>query len=274
MKILITGGEGYIGQNLYWSAWSNDPLKFEFELCDKETVLSVLPEAQKLEKKHLEGFDGIIHLAALSGIQACEAFPEEAAVDNILTAGNVFRLANEMNIPVVFTSSQAAKNPHANIYANMKWTCERLADYYNNGNIYVVRLANVYGGSNYIDKKNTCVKQFITKYRNNEPFTIHGDGSQERDFIHVWDVCEAICRIIKIKPEYFSPIDIGTGKPTSILELANMFPNRMDDVFVESRSAGEKSSIADTSILKELIDFIPERKVNDYIKEMIKWIRI
>lgn len=259
-RYLITGGKGYIGENFESSE------DVHFYPCDHHTDL---PPAHKLTKGIMENFDGVIHLAALSGIAACEEDPWRAIQDNVMTAGNVFKIAAELGIPVVFTSSQAAKTPHTSLYANVKWTCETLANYFNDyGKIYVVRLANVYGGYKYLKKKQTCVKQFITQYNINEPFIIHGDGQQERDFVHVEDVVEAIYRIIDIQPDYFEPIDIGTGKGISILDLRQMFPSHPVE-FTESRSAGVKSSVADTSVLEKLTGFTPKRELKDYIKEML-----
>lgn len=261
---LVVGGNGYIGQNLCSKVWTKNGMGVEFLVCDKDTIL---PKAEELTINHMRRFDGVINLAALSGISACEQNPEIAVVDNVLAAGNVFRLATELKIPVVFTSSQAAKTPDTSIYANMKWACESLAHFYNGqgGKIYIVRLANVYGGNNYLEKKNTCVKQFITRYKNDESFIIHGDGRQVRDFVHVWDVCMAIYKIMTDMPTYPYPIDIGTGKGTSILDLKNMFPPNILE-FTGSRSAGAKSSIADISVLRDVVGFVPERKLEDYIK--------
>lgn len=267
MKILLTGGNGYIGQNIYWKNWRDERIDVDFTICDKYTDI---PPAHKLKHKHLEGFDGVIHLAALSGIVACEESPAFACVDNILSAGNIFNIATDLGIPVLFTSSQAAKDPHSSVYANMKWTCENLAEYYNHceGRIYVVRLANVYGGDDYLRKKQTCVKQFITQYSINQPFIIHGNGKQKRDFVHVYDVCEVIYSIITQRPDYFGPIDIGTGIGTSILDLKNMFPFHPCE-FIDSRNAGAESSVADITILEQLTGFVPKRQLENYIKEMI-----
>lgn len=265
-RYLITGSSGYIGTNMVNLANAET----KFGLCDYNTSL---PPAHKMPKEVLSHFDGIIHLAALSGIAACEARPYEAIIDNVMSAANIFKLANEIGIPVVFTSSQAAKEPHSSIYANMKWTCETLANYFNGpcSPIYVVRLANVYGGEQYLEKKGTCVKQFITKYNNGEPLEVHGNGMQVRDFVHVSDVCTAIMHLLNEKPNCNMPIDVGTGVGHSIVELANMFPRKQNQHFnySDSRSAGAESNIADTSLLMELTGFKPERKLEDYIKEMI-----
>jgi len=260
MKVLITGGKGYIATNII----ANAP--FRVGICDYETFL---PPAHKLKREHLIEYDAVVHLAALSGIFACEESPEEACVDNILAAGNVFNLATELRIPVVFTSSQAAKDPNSSTYANMKWVCENLAKYFNNncGNIYVVRLANVYGGYEYLTKKQTCVKQFITQFKQDKPLEVHGDGNQKRDFVHVFDVVEAIITILDKMPDIKHPIDIGTGIGTSIMDLVNMFPRKHNQhyKFEDSRNAGAESSVADTSLLEE-IGFKCERKLEDYIK--------
>jgi UDP-glucose 4-epimerase len=281
-RYLITGSRGYIGENMSFKDWVDDKLKkhpdtrnldlrepkdVHFYDCDYNTDL---PPAHRLNEDIVKHYDGVIHLAALSGIFACEEDPWRAVKDNVSAAGNVFDICAKLGIPVIFTSSQAAKTPHTSFYANMKWTCETMANYFNQhgGKNYVVRLANVYGGYKYLKKKQTCVKQFITQYQIDRPFQIHGDGQQERDFVHVYDVCEAIYKIMTIQPDYFDPIDIGTGKGISILDLRQMFPSHPVE-FTDSRNAGAKSSVADTSVLKELVGFVPMRELQDYIKEMI-----
>ena len=262
MKILITGGDGYIGTNFYNRFWENH----DIHICDIVHDC----RAEKIPIEKIEQYDGIVHLAALSGIIACEEHWLDGIEKNILTANNVFSKAAMRNIPVVFTSSQAAKDPFSSKYANLKATCEGLAELY--GSTYVIRLSNVYGGDLYLEKKQTAVKQFITKYREGKPMEVHGTGSQQRDFIHVFDVCEAIMKILKLRPKDKSPMDIGTGKGTSILDVINMFPKKQNQVhydFVDSRSAGTDSSIADVSQACSRIQFLAKRKLEDYIKESI-----
>ena len=263
-RYLITGGNGYIATNIIKTHSGH------FSISDYG---SNLPAAHRLPHSIVNSFDGVIHLAALSGIFACEENPYQAVVDNVMSAANVFNLATEIGIPVVFTSSQAAKDPHSSVYANMKWTCETLANYFNTqgGDIRIVRLANVYGAFDYLEKKQTCVKQFITKYREGEPFEVHGNGNQARDFVHVWDVCIGIMKVLESEKKPNEPIDIGTGIGTTILDLAKMFPRNRNHhyEFVDGRNAGADSSVADTTALEELTGFKPERKLEDYIKEMI-----
>jgi len=273
MRILITGGQGYIGENLQLRYGNNG--KYWFDSCDYGVVHPDLPLAHQLSFDDIVQYDAVVHLAALSGIIACEKEPMKAVQENILTAMNVFAHASKAGIPVVFTSSQAAKEPTSSKYAYMKWIIEQIAGYYNQshyeGMNYVIRLSNVYGGHKYLDKKQTCVKQFIKSYNAGEPLEIHGDGKQTRDFLHVYDVCEAIMKVITFRPMQKDPIDIGTGIQTSIMEVQEMFPRVKNHhyKFEKTRSAGTSSSIANTSMAKELLHFVAKRRLNDYIKEMI-----
>ena len=158
-NILITGHNGYIGSNLIGYLRKD---KYRISGIDKTTGLSA-ECISKIDKK----FDCIVHLAALPGIQACEDDLVMAVNDNLSSAFNIFSLASEENIPVVFLSSQAAKEPNSSTYAMMKKIIEIHAEMLNMksiGNIRVLRLTNVYGGINYLTKKNTVVKKFIESY--------------------------------------------------------------------------------------------------------------
>lgn len=273
MRILVTGGNGYIGTNILMRFNDEMSEHIEVDACDYGIVYPDLPLAHQLSFSDIAKYDAIVHLAALSGIIACEENPQSAVQENILTAMNVFKHATKAGIPVVFTSSQAAKNPTSSKYAFIKWSCEQMAYLYNNegGMNYVLRLSNVYGGHEYLEKKQTIVKQFITRYLKGQPLLIHGDGTQTRDFIHVDDVIDAIMRVFAMRPTIKEPMDIGTGRPLSIMQVQEMFPRKQNQhyEFEKERSAGASSSIANLTLAKDLLAFEAKRNLRDYIKEMI-----
>ena len=260
-NILITGGAGYIGHNLekYLTAeW----FAYKVTICDYG--YTDVPLAEQLSSSDVEPFDGIVHLAALSGIIPCQENPDKAIRRNLLTAYNVFREATKYDIPVVFTSSGAAQNPESSSYAMQKRMIELMADQFNEqGKITVLRLSNVYGGELYMEKKSTVIKKFIEAYGAGEPLVIHGGGHQERDFINVEDVCVFIERAL-CDPFTDKPIPIGTGVGTSIGDIAKIFQNEssvhqevMADVeFSEtSRTVGIESSIAEPYLAENMLHY-------------------
>lgn len=262
-NILITGNEGYIGTNLTKYLYKD----YNINCIDKTTGIP----AEHLSKYSVRGnIDCIVHLAALSGIQACEDDLVMAVKDNLSSAFNIFNVAYTENIPVIFLSSQAAKEPKSSTYAMMKHIIEIQSKLSNINNI-VLRLTNVYGGEGYLEKKNTVVKKFIESYKNGNPIVIDGDGSQTRDFIHVDDVCKVIELCIRKDVVVQEPLDIGTGLQTSIKELAEMFNYDKIEYDTSSRSVGVETNFADTTRAFELLGFRGKgHKLQKYINERIK----
>jgi UDP-glucose 4-epimerase len=182
--------------------------------------------------------------------------------------------AGKFRIPCIFTSSQAAKNPATSSYAMQKKTCELMAEDLNSkgAQITVFRMTNVYGGEEYLERKNTVVKQFIKAYEEGIPLHIDGDGNQERDFLHVDDVCVFIERALN----HFvgnEPIDIGTGLGTSINGLADFFNGYPVEHTEGSRTVGVESSIADPNRAITEYGHQAVPKMGGYIRQQIYLIK-
>ena len=256
-NVLVTGAGGYIGQNLIKHLEKRGCRTFPYDIRIREW--------DRADIKDFKKYDGVVHLAALSGIAACERDHDTAVRDNIIFASMVFESAMVAEIPCVFTSSQAAKNPTSSNYASMKRIAELNADDINmhGGDIRVFRLTNVYGGFEYVKKKQTVIKQFLLKRAKGEIILIHGDGRQERDFIHVDDVCEFIWLALSHKDRILEPVDIGTGIGTNMLDLARMC--RHHSAFTDSRNVGEASSIADVTRAKELFGYTAPNRIQSYL---------
>lgn len=264
-KVLITGGAGYIAANL-----TN-------YLIGSATNIIVSNHVDKVWENRVEDmrnvleYDVIVHLAAMSGISDCMNDTDGSIRDNILAPLNIFKLAREQGIPVIFTSSQAAKTPEANLYAMQKRITEVEVERLNKigADIKVLRLTNVYGGMYFLKKKKSVVANFINAVKNNEPIIINGNGEQIRDYIHVNDVCAAINKCIEYDSKILEPIDIGTGIGTSVYDLAKMFNHNF--VFDEySKMVGTLRNVGDVEQAKEIIRFNAVKKIEDYVKEQLK----
>jgi len=83
----------------------------------------------------------------------------------------------------------------------------------------IVRPFNNYGPNQHLEK---VIPRFVTSALSDEPLTVHGDGSSRRDFVHVFDHCQALDRILHTDPDKLAGevINVGTGRDISVLEIA------------------------------------------------------
>lgn len=252
MQVLVTGAAGYIGTNL------TNYLLVKGHKVIKVDKLYGTPA----ERTEVSEIDAIVHLAAMPGIQNCEKNKFMAVNDNVVSAEHIFRLGYDYNIPVVFSSSQAAKEPDST-YGLLKSVCEQMAIRLN---VNVLRLANVYGGERYLETKTTVISNFINAKLKGLPITINGDGEQTRDFIHVEEVCRAIELCLDKKKVF---VDIGTGIPRSMNTLAKML--QCDDIIYNSTSdsVGVSSNVAEISAATYMLGFTADDKLLNYLLSFI-----
>jgi UDP-glucose 4-epimerase len=246
MKILVTGGAGFIGShfveafqgrteeirvldNLETGLLSNlEPFRhrfFEGSICDSRRV-----------SEAMEGIDFVIHCAALASVPDCIAQPGKCCEVNIAGLETVLSTAVKHKVkqfaflssaavygssPLLPTSEDCPLCP-ANPYAVSKAQGEELVRRYYAGSDLTAksfRLFNVYGPrQNPNGGYAAAIPRFISQALRNKPITIHGSGEQTRDFIFVTDVVSAILHALNL-PVFGESVNIGTGLPFSILEL-------------------------------------------------------
>jgi UDP-glucose 4-epimerase len=262
-NIVITGSRGYIGTNL--KAFLNKKRcdVWEFDKVDSRRPDNAVERLTGIGSN----MDLIVHLAAFPGIANCMSDFDRAVIDNISNSYNIFKIAYNQGIPLIFASSQAAKDPHDNLYATIKRICEIEADRLNRlgADIRVFRLTNVYGGDKYLEKKNTVVKMFVKAREKKQRMVINGDGSQVRDFIHVDDVCRAIWLCGQRKNGFLTPVDVGTGEGVSIKKLAEMIKSEF--TFDEkSAMIGISKSVANPKLAYKLFGFKAKKSLKTYLK--------
>ena len=229
-KILITGGAGYIGQNL-----TNYFLKKKYLIYIIDNLSTSLPLNKEIKRKvnfynidltkeqkvkyffKNKKFDLIIHLAAFSGVKEFDKNVLKSFNNNVLATRNLVRFAfKEHNTKLIFSSSAAvygkvSKNKiketyecdPVNYYGLSKLACENIInnELNNKKNSYaILRYFNVVGYIvNYKIKKriNSLLDILGNKIKDNKyKININGrnfdtkDGTPERDFIHVSDLCK------------------------------------------------------------------------------------
>ena len=247
MNFAVTGGAGFIGSHLtkYLVSQGHDVLVidnlFRGKLSNLEDVkdkinfikLDIL-DYESL-KTNLQNVDGIFHQAALTSVP--ESYEKEDEYKNVNINGteNIFKIASEFKIKVVYASSSSVygdiekipitedfERKPINPYGLTKLEDEFLAEKYSKLGTEIIglRYFNVYGIGQTLDYAGVITK-FLDKINQGKNPIVFGDGSQIRDFIFVQDVARANLATMKSNVEH-GFFNIGSGNEITIKELASL----------------------------------------------------
>ncbi len=282
MNYVVTGGAGFIGSNIIKLLVENG---HNVSIIDnlhtgdlsrlkeiEEEILFHNIDVRNYEelKKNIKDVDGIFHQAALTIVPESFEKPNEYFDVNVNGTNNIFRIARDLGIKVVFASSSSVygdvnevpikenfeKNP-INPYGKTKVEKEKLAEKFWNDGVSIIglRYFNVYGKGQ-TGTYAGVITQFMKRLNDNLPPIIHGKGNQIRDFISVEDVAKA--NLISMESNATKDfLNIGTGKSVSILQLAEMMikisSKDLSPIFDKDLPGDIEKSQADTSRSKEKI---------------------
>ena len=247
MKLVVTGGAGFIGSHLvkFLSQKGHDVSVIDNLVRGKlENLKSVKNEINFFKnditdyaeiKNMLKNADGVFHEAALTSVPESFSKITEYRHVNIHGTENILKLAQEFDIKVVYASSASVygntitipiteehNRKPINPYGSTKLEAEYLAEKYSKSGTQVIglRYFNVFGKGQNPDYAGV-INKFQENIMTEKSPVIFGDGSQVRDFISVEDVCHANLTAMKSneKKGFFN---IGTGIVTSIKNLAEL----------------------------------------------------
>lgn len=227
MRVLVTGGGGFIGSYVCEALWERDiePIVFDRrtgqhlwaqELGDVRDYTSV--------SEAVYHSDGVIHLAAILGTQETVADPRPAAETNILGSLNVDQACKVRGVPAVYIAvgNHWMNNP----YSISKTAAERFALMFNaehGTGIAVVRAMNAYGPRQKAAPVRKILPNFISRALQGEPIQVYGDGEQVMDMIYVADVAEILVRaLLEDHGNFVTPFEAGTGRRTTVNDIARM----------------------------------------------------
>ncbi len=302
MKLLVTGGAGFIGSNLVdeliedhevvvvdnLSTGTIDNVNkrakfYKVDICSKE-----LEEVFKKEKP-----EAIFHLAAQINVRSSVNNPINDATINILGSLNLLELARKYDVnKIIFSSTGGAiygdtqiiptpesieANP-MNPYGCAKLSVEKYLYYYFRvyGIKYIaLRYSNVYGPRQNPKAEAGVIAIFISKMLNGENPKIFGDGNQTRDFIYVKDVVYA--NKLALNKNKVGSFNISTGKETTINELFDtinkFFNNRFNKIHLPPIPGEQKRSCLDYTKAKKELDWKPTTNLNEGIKLTIDFFK-
>lgn len=235
---MLTGHRGFIGSALLNRLKKNNQV-IGFDVKDGM-------DQDLLHCDFKEEFNLIIHLAGKSGVRESLQDPASYWMNNVEASRRLFERYQDTRI--LYASSSSAYEPDLNPYAASKYIMEELAERYNAGNILGMRFHTVYSED--------CPREnmFFNKLRNG---TLDYVTRHYRDFIHLEDVLDAIEILIE-KPHVNGVVDIGTGHPIKIQDLAPDLPIRLN-------TPGEREfTCANTEKMKAL-GFEPKYTVEKFL---------
>jgi UDP-glucose 4-epimerase len=247
MKVLITGGAGFIGSNLAARlVGAGDRVRILDDLSmgtlayldgvPHELIVRSLAERDAIDAA-VQGIDAVVHLAARAGIPDSVADPLgtfEANVTRLLDVLDAARLAGARRF--VFASSNAAAGDHEppaderdlphplSPYGASKLAgeayCQAYAATYGLA-ACALRFSNAYGPRSL--HKQSVVAAWLRAALTDQPIEIHGDGQQTRDFVFVDDLADAVRAALDAPEEAVAGelFQAGTGVETTVNELAD-----------------------------------------------------
>jgi UDP-glucose 4-epimerase len=138
----------------------------------------------------------------------------------------------------------------------------------------VLRFFNVYGPRQGMNDYSGVITRFFDSVRRKEPLVIYGDGSQTRDFVSVYDIVEAVLASMKSSNAEGEVFNVGSGKPTSINELAKtvleLAGEDLEIRYEKPRAGDIKDSYADISKAKKHLGYEPRVSLRDGLRVLLE----
>jgi len=309
-KILVTGGAGFIGSNFCnlmvkkghdVTAIDNLSLGVKENLVPEvKLVVGDVKNRADLESAGMD-FEYIVHLAASSSAPMFDENLRGAFENNILGHIDVLNFARDIKAKKVMfasTSSIYGNNPTPltedqlvippNFYSVTKFAQEGTSRVYSTKydlEIIAFRFMSVYGPNEGHKKVYANVlSQFIWGMAKDKPAVLYGDGTQERDFTNVRDVCQGIELAMNSEKKYgFNIFNIGTATAINLIDLVaiinkvmnkniapQLIPNPLKGIYIKTQLAGIdkistelgfKPSVGLEEGIKEIVDNLDPARI-------------
>lgn len=293
-KSLVTGGAGFIGSHLveYLLQKGQQVVVIDNESSNNENFYwkdgaynyRIDVSDYKSTRPLYEGVDYVFHLAAESRLQPAIQNPIESIHKNCVGTTVALQCSRESGVKrFVYssTSSGYGNNPYPNIetqlddclnpYSASKVSGEKFCKmYYDLYGLETVSLRyfNVFGErSPTVGQYAPVIGIFQKQKDDGIPLTIVGDGTQRRDFVYVGDVVRAnyLAATCNLNGYFGQVFNVGSGKNYSIKEIADAISN--NQTFISKRSGEMDTTIANIDKIGEVIGWIPEIDVIEWIKK-------
>ena len=302
MKVIVTGGAGFIGSHVCDAFIAKNA---EIHVIDDLSAgrPGRLPDGAVLHEQTILDADRLIklvaeirpalicHLAAQVDVRSSVALPAADAAVNVIGTVNVLEAARAVGARVVMSSTggalygKDAPVPSAESvppepespYGISKYGAEQYVGLYNRlyGTAHaVLRFANVYGPRQSPSGEAGVVTIFCSRAIRHEPLTIYGDGKQTRDYVYVADCVAAF--LAAAEHGQAGTWNIGNGTEVSVLELAMMIAHITGDSteaeFAPPRTGELQRSALVSELAERDLGWRPSTPLADGVEAVVRWL--
>lgn len=305
MRILVTGGTGFIGSHvverllqarhtLRVMAHSAARLP-ELRFIDEQTelVLGDLSDRSTL-RRALDGMEAIVHLAWSTVPKNATADPAFDVQSNVIGTIHLLEQAREQQLKhFVFISSggtvygrpQTDPIPETHptrpisAYGLSKLTIEKYLHLYYElyGLDYtVLRVANAFGERQNLLKGQGVIGVWLQRIRQGKPIEIWGDGQVVRDYVYVKDVAEAVAQVLASRSSYAQTFNVGSGHGYSLRQVAASLQRVMqaepDIRYLPGRDFDVPSNVLDINRIRQSVGWQPQTRFETGIERVREWL--
>jgi UDP-glucose 4-epimerase len=302
MKVLITGGAGFIGTNLTLNLLSSgyevkvfDDLSTGLKANipkDADFVNASILEANQIDKA-IEDCEVVVHLAARGSVP--RSIKDPIATHNVNSTGtlNVLEAARTSKSHYIFSSSSSVYGSNMILpknegmvlrpitpYAASKMSGEGLSLAYAKTyelSISTFRFFNIFGPWQRPDHEYAAVlPKWISKCMKGDEIEIFGDGEQTRDFTYVGTVIKIITNCISNKVLHPEPVNLAYGNNISLNQVIHLLKNSFPDLkvkYLPPRDGDVLHSKNDPKLVQSLYPNVSVEKFENSLQETINWFR-
>src|SRR3989338_640211 len=301
MKVIVTGGAGFIGSNIVDELvrQGEEVIVIDDLSSGKEENLNKKARFYKQDIREFESLkrifererpEAVLHLAAQVNVRKSYENPLEDLAINVVGSVNVFELCKLFKVDKVVMSStggalygddceiqtpEDAQKKQTSAYGCAKSCIENYLEYYHRMfglNYCILRYANVYGPRQNPFGGAGVIAIFLKAMLTGKEPVIYG-GVQTRDFVFVKDVVKA--NILALRKEVNTSVNIGTGKETDIIEIFNRLNKYFDGKIVAKYEKGcegeQKRSCLDCGKAKLVLGWAPESSLEEGLDQTYGW---
>ena len=279
MKVLVTGGAGFVGTNL-----------IKRLLEEGHIVYSLDNYSTGKRENHIEGctyytndiqniltyddrfmtVDVVYHMAAIARIGPSFERPEDYIDTNFNGTYEVIKYCIKNDIPLIYAGSSSKHNGRfKNPYTFSKDLGEDIIKLYQTHfglKSSITRFYNVYGPNQLLDGGyTTLIGRWINNIQNGIQCEIYGDGEQRRDFTHVDDIVDALVLIMETQA-YGYEFELGRGRNHSVNEVARMFG--IEPIYKDGKLGEARHTLNTDDTANKILGWNPTHELENYIKKL------